>query len=317
MTGSIKDNFLNKVKEKGGFQSYHAHFDKSHILEHFNLSDAMCDMQNKWYEYRKFKENYTEDDLTKRMNRCIDEQYKQGTNYTRTFIDCDSLVKQLPIDTAIKLKEEWKNKIKIDLAIQPLEGVFGDSQKEYVRACEKADIIGGLPSRDKGKEDDHLDFILNLGKSLNKKIDVHIDQANAPYEKETEQLARHTMKWGLEGNVTGVHAISLSCHPIDYQNDICKMLKDAGITIVICPSAALGMRQLSQYNTPIHNSIAPVELLLKHEVPIVLGIDNISDLFMPLVDGDLWFECRLLMEATRIYDLDVMSDVASGKLLRN
>ena len=316
MTSSIKNSFLNKVKKKGGFKSYHAHFDKSHILEHFDLSDAMCDMQNKWYEYRKFKEKYTFNDLYKRMNRCIEEQYIQGTTFTRTFVDCDSLVKQLPVEVGLKLKEDWRDKVEVDIAIQPLEGVFGKNKEEYIIACQKADTIGGLPSRDKGKEGDHLDFIMNLAKSLNKKVDVHIDQANAPYEKETEQLARHTIKHGLEGKVTGVHAISLSCHTLEYQNDVCKMLKDAGITIVICPSAALGMRQLSQYSAPIHNSIGPVELFLKYEIPVVLGIDNISDLFMPLVDGDLWFECRLLMEATRIYDLDIVSDIASGALLK-
>ncbi len=317
MASSIKENFLNKVKEKGGFKSYHAHFDKSHILEHFNLSDAMCDMQNKWYEYRKFKEKYTFNDLYKRMNRCIEEQYMQGTIFTRTFVDCDSLVKQLPVEVGLKLKEDWRDKVEVDIAIQPLEGVFGSNKEEYIIACQKADTIGGLPSRDKDREGDHLDFIMNLAKSLNKKIDVHIDQANAPYEKETEQLARYTIKHGLEGKVTGVHAISLSCHTLEYQKDVCKMLKDAGITIVICPSAALGMRQLSQYTAPIHNSIGPVELFLKYEIPVVLGIDNISDLFMPLVDGDLWFECRLLMEATRIYDLDIMSDIASGVLLKS
>jgi cytosine/creatinine deaminase len=45
---------------------------------------------------------------------------------------------------------------------------------------------------------------------------------------------------------------------------------------------------------PIHNSIAPISILLEHDVQIALGIDNIHDLFMPLVDGDMWFECRLL-----------------------
>jgi len=314
MGSNIKNFFLEKVREKGGFKSYHAHFDKAHILEHFNLSDAMCDMQNKWYEYRKFKEKYTFNDLYYRMNKCIDEQYQQGTTYTRTFVDCDSLVKQLPIDVALKLKDNWKNKVHLDIAIQPLEGVFGDNQQEYIKACSKANIIGGLPSRDKGQEDKHLDFIMQLSKKLQKRVDVHIDQANAPYEKETEQLARHTMKWGIEGKVFGVHAISLSCHPLSYQKDVCKMLRDAGITIVICPSAALGMKQLQEYQAPIHNSIGPVELFLENDIPVVLGIDNISDLFMPLVDGDLWFECRLLMEATRIYDLDVMSDIASGRL---
>ena len=316
MKSSIKTTFLNKVEAKGGFKSYHAHFDKSHILQHFNLSEAMCDMQNKWYEYRKFKQNYTYEDLYQRMNRCIEDQYIQGSSYTRTFVDCDSLVKQLPIDVALDLKNKWKGKVDLDIAIQPLEGVFGDSQEEYITSCHKADIIGGLPSRDHGREDDHLDFIMQLAKSLNKRVDVHIDQANAPYEKETEQLARHTMKHGLEGKVCGIHAISLACHPLEYQKEVCKMLKDSGITIVICPSAALGMKQLQEYQAPIHNSIGPVALFLENDIPVVLGIDNISDLFMPLVDGDLWFECRLLMEATRIYDLDIMSDIASGVLVK-
>ena len=44
------------------------------------------------------------------------------------------------------------------------------------------------------------------------------------------------------------------------------------------------------------------------------GVDNISDLFMPLVDGDLWFESRLLMESTRCYDLDFISDLVTGQL---
>ena len=41
-----------------------------------------------------------------------------------------------------------------------------------------------------------------------------------------------------------------------------------------------------------------------------LGVDNIADLFMPLVDGDMWVECRFLMEALRFYDLDSVSSIA-------
>ena len=64
---------------------------------------------------------------------------------------------------------------------------------------------------------------------------------------------------------------------------------------------------------PLHNSIAPVPKLLDAGVPVYLGIDNVYDLFMPLVDGDLWFECRLLMEACRCYDLDRIARLATDK----
>ena len=40
-------------------------------------------------------------------------------------------------------------------------------------------------------------------------------------------------------------------------------------------------------------------------------IDNIEDLFMPLVDGDLWFETRLLMESTRIYDFNKIISIVT------
>ena len=59
------------------------------------------------------------------------------------------------------------------------------------------------------------------------------------------------------------------------------------------------------------NSIAPVKHLIDNGVKVGLGIDNISDLFMPLVDGDLWFESRLLMEASRIYDFKLISDIVT------
>ena len=42
-----------------------------------------------------------------------------------------------------------------------------------------------------------------------------------------------------------------------------------------------------------------------------LGIDNINDLFMPIVDGDMWTEVRILMEACRYYDLDQVAEWAT------
>ena len=46
------------------------------------------------------------------------------------------------------------------------------------------------------------------------------------------------------------------------------------------------------------NSIAPFpRLLAAWGVPCYMGVDNIHDLFMPIVDGDMWFESRMLMEA--------------------
>ena len=84
------------------------------------------------------------------------------------------------------------------------------------------------------------------------------------------------------------------------------------VSVIVCPSAAISMKQDRNYNSPVHNSIAPVEILLQEGVDIKLGIDNIEDLFMPLVDGDLWFETRLLMESTRIYNHEKIINIVTN-----
>jgi len=48
-------------------------------------------------------------------------------------------------------------------------------------------------------------------------------------------------------------------------------------------------------------------------VKLYPGVDNVHDLFMPIVDGDIWTECRMLMEACRFYDLDAVAHWACAK----
>merc|ERR1719487_2707872 len=64
-------------------------------------------------------------------------------------------------------------------------------------------------------------------------------------------------------------------------------------------------------NSYQHNSIGPFVKMKKAGVRTYLGIDNIADLFMPVVDGDMWTESRMLMEACRHYDLDEVADWAT------
>ena len=111
-----------------------------------------------------------------------------------------------------------------------------------------------------------------------------------------------------------MHAISLSCQSETYIDNLSKEIADLGIGVIICPSAAISMKQRSDIKAPIHNSIAPVIKLIENNVKVALGVDNISDIFMPLVDGDLWFESRLLMESIRCYDLDLISDIVTCDL---
>ena len=309
----MKTIFLNKIKERGGFTCHHAHFDKAYLISNDNLVLSQRDMQDKWRLYRELKKSYTFKDLYTRISRAVEKMIEQGVTHCRSFIDADELVGSLPLQAALAVRDDYCHQIHLEFAVQPLEGVLEPrAQKAFVEACKLADIIGGLPSRDRPNPRAHLDFIMELSKELDKPIDVHIDQENQPNEKETEMLAQATLDHGLQGKVRGVHAISLAAQPLDDQYRVAKLLKKAGVGIVICPSAALSMKPV-EGTAPIHNSIAPIQLLNEVGVDLSLGIDNMSDLFMPLVDGDMWFEARILMEATRCYDLDMIADLCTAR----
>jgi cytosine/adenosine deaminase-related metal-dependent hydrolase len=309
----MRRQFLQLVANKGGFACYHAHFDKAYLISMDNLKLSQVDMQKKWELYKYLKENYTHEDLLERISRGVEAMHHQGVTYCRTHVDADSTVKLLPINAALEVRDRYRDRIHLEIAVQPLQGVQDKVSRDYfVQACEQADVIGGLPSRDRPTPEKHLDFIMSLAKEMGKRVDVHIDQENNPDENETELLALKTIEYGLQGRVSGIHAISLASKSERDQERICQLLYEAGINIIICPSAAISMKPLNKVAL-LHNSIAPLSRLLAHQVPVYLGVDNIHDLFMPLVDGDMWFESRLLMEACRFYDLEKVAAIACDK----
>jgi cytosine/creatinine deaminase len=309
----MRAEFLRLVRENGGFASYHAHYDKAYLITPDNLRYSMVDMQKKWALYKHLKESYTRETLIERISRGVQAMVDQGAVYCRTLIDADSTIRTHGVEAALEVKKKYKGQIQFEIGVQPLQGVLDDeSREQFEKACSMADVVGGLPSKDRPTPEKHLDIIMRIAREQNKRLDVHVDQENNPFENETEMLARKTIEYGLEGRVSAIHAISVSAKPAIEQDRIVRLLKDAGVSVIVCPSAALSMKQLDMTG-PLHNSIAPVPKLLDAGVPVYLGVDNVYDLFMPLVDGDLWFECRLLMEACRFYDIDRVAKIAADK----
>ena len=312
---NIKLHFLEAVEKRGGLANHHAHFDKAYLITMDNLRLSQVDMQKKWELYKYLKENYTHDDLAERISRGVETMIEQGVTYCRTMVDADSTVGLLPIRAATEVKKRYAGRMRFEVGVQPLQGVLDPaSYEQYEEACRMADYCGGLPSRDAPREEKHLDVVLSLAKQLGKPVDVHVDQENNPLQNETELLAVKTIEHGMQGRVFGIHAISVAAKEEREQDRVIQKILEADLGIVVCPSAALSMKQLPMA-APLHNSIAPYPKLREAGVRCYLGIDNMHDLFMPMVDGDLWTECRMLMEACRFYDIEAVADWACAKPL--
>ncbi|MDP2587043.1 MAG: amidohydrolase family protein [Candidatus Komeilibacteria bacterium] len=318
---NLKEQMLEAIQASGGWVNCHAHFDKAFYITKEGLDKSMVDMEQKWLMSDEIKKNSSQQQIEERIRTALDLLIAQNCKLTCSFIDAYSAVGHKAIDAANKVKEEYKNKITLLTITQPLGGLVDvEARKLYEEITAKADIAGGLPSKDRPNDKQNLDNLFAIAKNLGKKLHVHIDQENNPNEKDTEMLIEFTKKHGYEGKVTAIHAISVSAQDKSYRQKVYKEMAKIGMSVVVCPSAALGMRQLDQFNSPVHNSIANVPELLEAGVTVGLGVDNVYDFYQPFVDADMYTELRMLMEACRFYKFDELVQIATTngkKILEN
>jgi cytosine/creatinine deaminase len=316
----LKTQLLEAIKANGGFVSCHAHLDKAFYITKEELSRSMVDMEMKWHMSDDIKRNSTPQEVEDRIRTGLDIFINQGSRLCASFIDSYDAVGHKNIDAALKIKAEYKDKIDFKLLTQPLGGLNDKAARDlYEAITAKADIAGGLPSKDRPNDDENYDHLFTIAKNLNKPVHVHIDQENNPNERDTEKLINYTIKHGYQGRVTAVHAISVSAQPKEYRKEIYKKMADAGISVVVCPAAGLSMRQLDEFTAPVHNSLANVPEMLEAGILVGMGADNINDYYQPFIDGDMYTEMRILQEACRYYNFEELVKIASenGKKILN
>ena len=304
------ENLDWKIRYAGGYVNAHSHLDRAYTDDKFTPEEKTCFLEEKWKLVDRIKNTSSYKDYKDRINHVLDMQISFGVATVCSFIDIDPVVSLKAIIAAREIREKRKD-IKLVLANQTLKGVLDPQGEHLIRNnAPFLDIIGSLPSADKGREEEHLDFVMNLAKQHNKLVHVHVDQLNCPSEKQTELLARKTIEHGMEGRVTAVHALSLACHPKSYRNEVYKICKDANLMFVSCPSAWID-HQRKEELLPWHNALTPVDELLYHDLIVAVGTDNIEDVYKPYCNGDPLFELRILLEAFKIYDDTTLMKLAT------
>jgi len=310
---NLKQQMLEAIKAKGGFVNCHAHFDKACFITKDRLAQCTVDMEKKWLMSDDLKRQSTQEQIASRIRTALNVLIDQGCQLTATFIDAYEAVGHKAIDAANKVKEEYKDKIKLVTITQPLGGLVNKAaRKLYEEITAKADLAGGLPSKDRPADKKNFEIMFAIAKNLNKKLHVHIDQENNPKERDSATLIKYAKKFNYGHKTVAIHALSVSAQPKNYRQKIYQEMAAIGMSVVVCPAAALSMKQLDQYRAPVHNSIANVPEMLEAGVTVGLGVDNVYDFYQPLVDADMWVELRMLQEACRFYSFDQLVDIATA-----
>ncbi len=302
------------ITKNGGFVNAHSHLDRAHTVTEKNLQDVVYNhLHEKWLYIDGYKASASEAQYYNNISQALVGQISMGTTSCLSFIDIDHVAGYRALRAARSVKKDFEGQLDFKIACQTLKGILDKRCKIMLVECLEhnlIDIIGSLPGADKGQEKEHMDYLMRLAKVYNKRLHVHVDQLNTRAEKETEMLARMTIKHGMENRVTAVHSISLSCHPKHYRDDVYKMSKDAGLSFITCPTAWIDARR-SEEETPTHNAVTPVDELLSNDLVVAIGSDNIHDVYKPFSTGDMFTEIKFLLESLHIYDMQTLVNIAT------
>lgn len=312
---NFKDLILKEVYKKGGFVNSHVHADRA-----FTITPDKLDiyrkyaLEEKWDIVDEVKRNASIDDYYRRISNALELMISQGVTAVGSFIDVDPVCEDRAIKGALKAREHYKKQIKVVYINQVLKGIINPvARKWFDIASDYVDIIGGLPKRDErdyGKGTEHINILMETAKKKNKMLHVHVDQFNVQSDKETELLCDKTKEYNMSGRVVAIHSISLASHKKTYRQKVYKKMKSVDMMVIACPTAWIDSRR-SEVLQPVHNSLTPIDEMIPYGLTVALGTDNIADYMVPLCDGDMWSELRLLSAGNRFTDYSKLADIAS------
>ncbi|MEM7821602.1 MAG: hypothetical protein QXX38_02190 [Candidatus Aenigmatarchaeota archaeon] len=338
----------------GGLFNAHTHLDRAFTTSKMYLEHISMDPIEASSYPLYVKQNltgdlhrgiaYQEKDLRKRMEMILEAMRldEPMTRRVDTLIDVTWSEKYddvglRALEIALSLKKEFSMKtppLEVNIGAFNIFG-FKDSEPKrwevFKEGCEKADFIGALPERD-AKEghigfDENIKRHIKLAQDLGKPLHVHVDQKNDPSENGTETLVE-AVRWlgspeinshetDNEPSIWAIHAISPSAYDENRFQSLVKNLVKYNIGVIVCPSAAISMKQPREIYSPTHNSIARALEMLVEGVNIRLGTDNISDVFVPAGPLSVFDETLAFANITRFYNPDILAKLATGKPLNN
>lgn len=311
----FKELILKEIKKHGGWVNAHAHADRA-----FTINPKTLDvyknhsLEEKWDLVDAIKKDATVTDYYDRVCRAIEVLLGQGVSVFGSFIDVDPVCRDRAILGAMKARDRYRKDMTIRFANQTLKGVIApESRKWFDVAASMVDIIGGLPRRDErdfGKGAQHLDILLEAGKTYKKLVHVHVDQFNTPTDRETELLCDKTIEHDMQGRVVAIHGISIAARSKSDRRKLYTKMKQAGMMMISCPVAWIDSPR-TETVMPFHNALTPIDELIPAGITVALGTDNICDYMVPFCDGDMWQELSLLMTGCRYPEIDEMIKVAT------
>ncbi|MDO0893701.1 amidohydrolase family protein [Enterococcus sp. B1E4] len=288
---NIEESAATTIEAKGkvvipGLIESHIHLDKALIADREPNNSGT--LQEAIQVTAKLKPTFTEEDIYDRAKRALEMLILHGTTAVRTHAEFDPAQGFTGFDTIMRLKEEYRDLIDIQVVAFPQEGIFKAprTDKMMIEAMEKgADVVGGIPYND-APANEHIDLIFEIAKRFDKDIDLHQDFADEADDTSIVYLCEKTIAEGYQGRVSVGHLTALHAMEPDQLAEVIDLMVKAQINVMPLPATDLHLGARNDaYN--VRRAVTPIRKLRDAGVNICLGSNNIRNAFTPYGNGDL------------------------------
>ena len=256
------------------------------------------------------KHSYDEVSIENNARRCLMSGLQHGVRHVLAFADVDTTAELRGVRPLLRLREEFRGVLDIQVVAFPQDGLLRDpGAEELVREAVElgADVVGGIPWIEYTDVDsrEHVRRMCELAARTGRRVAMLVDDAGDPTLRTTEMLASEMIRLGLQGRGIAHHARALDLYPAPTLLRIARLARAAGLGFVSSP-----------HTGSLH---LPLFDLLAEGLPVALGQDDCEDGYYPFGRQNMLevvFLAAHLLGATVGSRLDVLFDAVTSTAAR-
>jgi cytosine deaminase len=279
----------------------HAHLDKA--LTAGRVSNPTGDLDSAVKAWLAHRPTMERDDVVRRATGAALTRLANGATAIRSHVDVGPDVGLRSLEALVQVREALRGQVELQLValpMLPLTGAYGGSNRAVLRAAMEAgaDVVGGCPYLDPDPSACQ-ELCLELAAQLGRPLDLHSDETLDPTVLNLPELAELVSARGFRQGVAASHCCSLAMQPAKLARRVAAELAEAGVSVICCPQTNLFLQARGHASAP-PRGLTAVRVLLKAEVVVAAGGDNVQDPFNAVGRGDPLEIASLLVIAAHL-----------------
>ena len=256
-------------------------------LPRMNRSGTLLEGIALWGELRP---TLTVDALVDRALRYCDLAVTQGLLAVRTHVDTSD-PRLVTVEAMLEVKRRVAPYLDLQVVAFPQDGYYRAKEgvDSLARALDMgADIVGGIPHFERTMEEGRtsVEALCRLAADRGLPVDLHCDESDDPLSRHVETLAAQTVRFGLQGRVTGSHLTSMHSMDNYYVSKLIPLMVEAQMNVV--PNPLINIMLQGRHDTyPKRRGMTRVRELMAAGLNVSFGHDCVMDPWYAMGSGDM------------------------------